>query len=184
VSAGGTTLGIPGCHLLTAPVHADSRGKFVKPYATGSFEPAGLDHQWAECFWSESRLGVVRGFHVQLPPSAHAKLIWAVAGESHSVLLDLRAGSPTYGKTESVRLDANNGRALYAPEGVAHAVQAIADGTVLTYLVTSAHDAALDAGVRWDSAGVSWPLAVTEVSARDRALPALADFATPFRFEP
>jgi dTDP-4-dehydrorhamnose 3,5-epimerase len=184
VSAGGTKLGIPGCHLLTAPVHADARGKFVKPFAAGAFEAAGLQHAWAECFWSESRLGVVRGFHVQLPPSAHAKLIWAVAGESHSVLLDLRAGSPSYGRTESVRLDANTGRALYAPEGVAHAFQAIADGTILSYLVASPHVAALDAGVRWDSAGVAWPLAVTEVSERDRALPALDEFSTPFRFTP
>jgi dTDP-4-dehydrorhamnose 3,5-epimerase len=184
VSAQSAELGIPGCHLLAAPVHGDSRGKFIKPFTANAFDAGGLNRNWAECFWSESRLGVVRGFHVQLPPSAHDKLIWAVAGESHSVLLDLRSGSPTFGRTESVRLDANNGRSLYAPEGVAHAFQAIADGTILTYLVTSGHDAVLDAGVRWDSAGVSWPLAVTEVSARDRALPALAEFKTPFRFAP
>lgn len=184
MSTKATELGIPGCHLLSAPVHADSRGRFVKPFTAVAFDADGRNRQWAECFWSESRLGVVRGFHVQLPPAAHDKLIWAVAGESHSVLLDLRAGSPTFGRAESVRLDANNGRALYAPEGVAHAFQAIADGTILTYLVTSGHEAALDAGVRWDSAGVAWPLGVTEVSARDRALPALGEFQTPFRFAP
>lgn len=178
---GGPPISIAGCHVLTAPVHDDSRGRFVKPFSAKAFREAGLDHQWAECFWSESRRGVVRGFHVQLPPAAHAKLVWAAAGESHSVLLDLRVNSATYGRTAAVRLSADNGRALYAPEGVAHAFQAIAAGTILGYLVTSAHDAAHDAGVRWDSAGVEWPLDVTEVSARDRALPALADFRSPFR---
>jgi dTDP-4-dehydrorhamnose 3,5-epimerase len=178
------SLGISGCFRLTSPVHGDSRGRFVKPFTTTGFERAGLRHDWAECFWSESRFGVVRGFHIQLPPADHAKLIWAAAGASHSVLLDLRAGSPTFGTAESVRLDASNGHALFAPEGVAHAFQAMAEGTILTYLVTSGHDPALDAGVRWNSAGVEWPLAVTEVSARDRALPTLAEFKSPFRFAP
>jgi dTDP-4-dehydrorhamnose 3,5-epimerase len=181
-SRGAGALELPGCHLLESPVLSDARGRFAKPFAAPAFAAAGLRHDWAECFWSESSLGAVRGFHAQLPPSAHVKLVWAMAGASHSVLLDLRDGSPTFRKTVSVRLDARSSRALYVAEGVAHAFQALEAGTILGYLVTSAHDAARDSGVRWDSAGVSWPIPVGEVSERDRTLPALADFKTPFRF--
>jgi dTDP-4-dehydrorhamnose 3,5-epimerase len=176
--------GIPGCLVLSGGVHADARGRFAKPYAAPAFEAAGLKHDWAECFWSVSRKGVVRGFHVQLPPAEHAKLVWVVSGASHSALIDIRAGSPAYHRAATVRLDAAGGKALYVPAGIAHGFQALEDDTTLIYLVTSAHDAAHDSGVRWDSAGVTWPLPVTEVSARDRALEPLASFKTPFRFEP
>jgi dTDP-4-dehydrorhamnose 3,5-epimerase len=176
------TLGIPGCHLLTARVHEDSRGRFVKPFTASAFNSAQMRYDWAECFWSESRAGVVRGFHFQLPPAAHAKLVWVMSGVSHSVLLDLRAGSPMFGKHASVRLDSMGGRAIYVPEGVSHAFQALQDQTLLGYLVTSEHDPQLDTGVRWDSAGVAWPARVSEVSARDRLLPPFGDFATPFRY--
>lgn len=174
--------GIPGCVVRSGPVHRDERGWFVKPFQASAF--AGTDPVWAECFATESARGVVRGFHLQLPPVAHAKLVWAAAGAARSVVLDLRAGSPSYGKAVPVDLRAGEGDALFVPPGVAHAFQARDDGTVLVYLVTSEHDATRDAGVRWDSAGVEWPLPVTTVSARDRALPALAEFATPFRYTP
>lgn len=176
-------IGIPGCHVLTTRVHEDARGRFVKPFDAAVFGAAGLRGDWAECFWSESRRGVIRGFHIQLPPSAHAKLVWAMSGVSHSVLLDLRVGSPTFGNTAAVHLDASVGNAVYAPEGVAHGFQALEDRTILGYLVTSGHDPRLDTGVRWDSAGVAWPLEVSEVSVRDRSLPTLAEFVTPFRHE-
>lgn len=176
--------GIPGCLVVTSTVHADARGGFAKPFAASAFRAAGLRHDWAECFWSVSKRGVVRGFHVQLPPADHAKLLWVVAGASQSAVIDLRAGSPAYGRAECARLDAAGGRALYVPAGVAHGFQALEDATTIVYLVTSAHDAAHDSGVRWDSAAVEWPIPVTEVSARDNALVPLESFNTPFRFEP
>lgn len=178
------TLAIPGCLVIAGAVHTDARGRFAKPFARPEFSSAGLKHDWAECFWSVSKRGVVRGFHVQLPPAEHAKLLWVVSGASHSSLIDLRAGSPAYGRAESVRLDALVGKALYVPAGVAHGFQALEDDTTIVYLVTSGHDAAHDSGVRWDSAGVSWPLPVTEISARDSALVPLAAFTTPFTYTP
>jgi dTDP-4-dehydrorhamnose 3,5-epimerase len=175
--------GISGCLVLSCGVHVDARGLFAKPYSASAFDAIGLKHDWAECFWSVSRKGVVRGFHVQLPPADHAKLVWVVKGSSHSVLIDLRTGSPTYHRRVTVPLKAN-GEALYLPAGIAHGFQSIEDDTTLVYLVTSAHDLAHDSGVHWDSAGISWPLPVTEVSARDQMLTSLASFKTPFRFKP
>ena len=174
---------IPGCWVLRSPVHADGRGRFVKPYSASVFAEFGAAHEWTECFWSVSRRGVVRGFHVQLPPAEHDKLIWVVSGVSHSAVVDLRAGSPAFGRTVVVELDAIAGRALYVPAGVAHGFQALEDNTIVVYLVTSAHDPARDAGVRWDSTAVTWPLPVSAVSERDKALPALASFATPFEYK-
>jgi dTDP-4-dehydrorhamnose 3,5-epimerase len=176
--------GIPGCHVLDHPVHADARGTFAKPFTAPQFAAVGLATTWAECFWSRSHRGAVRGFHVQLPPAEHAKLLWAVAGSSCSAVVDLRVGSPAYGRPALITLSAAEGRALYVPPGVAHAFQALADDTVLVYLVSSAHDPARDAGVRYDSAGVAWPLPVAAISPRDGALPPLASFESPFRYAP
>lgn len=181
--AGGTRpLAIPGCSVLRHAVHRDDRGWFAKPFDAARFASAGLSHAWAECFASLSHRGVVRGFHLQLPPSDHDKLVWVAAGASMSAVLDLRVGSPSFGKIDVAELDTVQGEALYVPRGVAHAFQALADVTVLVYLVTSAHDPAHDAGIRWDSAHVKWPLPPAAISSRDRGLPALEAFDSPFRF--
>lgn len=181
-SSGTTT--IPGCRVLDVPVHRDARGWFAKPYHATQFTAMGLPQDWAECFVSQSARGIVRGFHVQLPPSAHSKLIWVAAGASRSAFLDLRVGSPTFGQAEVIDLDAPSGVALFVPIGVAHAFQALLDDTILVYLVTSVHDPACDAGVRWDSTMVKWPIPITAMSVRDEQLPPLASFQSPFRFQP
>ena len=181
-SEGARPLAVPGCVVVRHAIHCDDRGWFAKPFDAGRFAVAGLSHAWAECFASLSHKGVVRGFHLQLPPSDHDKLVWVAAGASLSALLDVRVGSPAFGRTDTIALDTARGEALYVPRGVAHAFQALADATVLVYLVTSPHDPARDAGIRWDSAGVPWPLPAAVVSARDRALPALEAFESPFRF--
>lgn len=185
VSAGAgvaRTLAIPGCVQLHHARHHDARGSFEKPFDAARFAGAGLPSVWAECFTSTSHRGVVRGFHCQLPPSDHDKLVWVAAGASVSALLDLRVGSPAYATTGMVELQAGQGTALYVPRGVAHAFQALADATLLVYLVTSPHDPERDVGVRWDSAGVQWPLPPAAISSRDLGLPPLGKFETPFRF--
>ncbi len=175
-------LATPGAVRVTHAVHRDARGWFAKPFDAPRFAALGLPHEWVECFASRSRRGVVRGFHLQLPPAQHDKLVWLASGAAVSVLLDLRRGSPAYAVPETVTHDDGHNDALFIPRGVAHAFQALADDTLLVYLVTSAHDPARDAGVRWDSVGVRWPLDPGPVSARDRALPTLAAFASPFQY--
>jgi len=157
---------------------------FAKPFAAPEFAARGLPTRWAECFYSRSGRGVVRGFHAQLPPVAHDKLVACLAGAAFDAVLDLRPASPTYRRTATVTLRVGDGQALLIPAGVAHAFQALAYDTLLLYLTGSPHDAARDAGVRWDSAGVPWPLPVAAVSPRDAALPPLVDFVSPFDRQP
>ncbi len=173
---------VSGCVELRPPRRADSRGVFVKPFSREAFAQLGLSVDWHELFWTCSRRGVVRGFHIQLPPHDHAKFVFCVAGTTHNVALDLRRDSPAYGKSAVVALSAKEGNALYMPSGVAHAFQALTDDATLVYLAGSAHAPSHDHGGRWDSAGFEWPLPLTEVSERDAALPLLGEFDSPFRF--
>jgi dTDP-4-dehydrorhamnose 3,5-epimerase len=174
--------GLPGCLEVLPRVADDERGRFVKFFHAPSYAACGLEHDFAEAFYTTSRRGAIRGMHLQLPPSEQAKLVWCVAGAMVDVLLDLRRGSPTYGKHVSLELDESVPRGLYIPPGVAHGFCATSDRSILGYLVTSVHSPQHDSGVRWDSFGMEWPGRSPIVSARDAMLPALEDFMTPFEF--
>jgi dTDP-4-dehydrorhamnose 3,5-epimerase len=165
-------------------VKRDARGTLIKPFTQPSFTQAGLEARWRECFWSVSHLGVIRGFHAQHPPHELEKLVFCASGATHDVVLDLRVGSPTYGRTAEVTLAAERANALYVPRGVAHAFQALTDEATLVYLVTAEHAPEADHGVRWDSVPVEWPLPPGPISERDRSLPPLGSFASPFRWAP
>lgn len=172
---------LQGCFDVLPVVHRDARGSFVKTLHAPSFEEAGLESGFVEEYHSRSLRGVIRGLHLQLPPHEHAKLVSCVEGEIFDVAVDLRVGSPTEGEVLTRRLDADDAAALYLPPGLAHGFQALSDEAIVVYRVTSVHAPDHDAGIRWDSAGVDWPLDEAELSERDRALPALADFESPFR---
>jgi dTDP-4-dehydrorhamnose 3,5-epimerase len=98
------------------------------------------------------------------------------------VVLDLRVGSPAAGLPFSLELDARKANALFIPAGVAHAFFSRTEDTILSYLVSTPHQPESDAGIRWNSAGVEWPDTNPVVSQRDRSLPALSDFRSPFKF--
>lgn len=175
--------GLPGCYDIALRAGEDARGRFAKTFHAPSFAAAGLATDFVEAFHTMSRRGVLRGMHLQLPPHAHAKLVSCVAGEVFDVLLDLRVGSPSYGAHRVFELRDDEPRAIYVAPGVAHGFYAVSDRAVVTYMVTTVHAPAHDAGVRWDSIGVQWPGAEPALSPRDRDLPAFADFESPFRFE-
>jgi dTDP-4-dehydrorhamnose 3,5-epimerase len=179
-------LALPGCFALDGAMQADERGGFHKLFHAPSFAALGLETGFVESYVSTSRRGVVRGLHLQTPPSDHAKLVVCLGGRARDALLDLRVGSPTFGRAETLLLTPDEPRALYVPRGVAHGFAALADDTRLLYFVSSVHDPAADTGVRWDSAGIDWwqgeAAGEPVVSARDRALPALRDFRSPFVF--
>jgi dTDP-4-dehydrorhamnose 3,5-epimerase len=172
---------LPGCFELRPVVRSDERGSFVKTIHAPSFASAGLRCDFAEEFHSLSKRGVIRGLHFQLPPSEHAKLVSCVRGEIFDAAVDLRRGSPTMGRALTMTLDDRDCRALYVAPGVAHGFQALSEEAVVLYRVTSVHSPSEDAGVRWDSAGVDWPLGEPLLSERDRGFPALSDFESPFR---
>jgi dTDP-4-dehydrorhamnose 3,5-epimerase len=171
-----------GCFVLDPRVARDERGSFVKTFHAEAFLAHRLATGFVEQFYTVSGRGVLRGMHLQLPPHEHAKLVYCVAGTVLDVALDVRGGSPTYGRHLSIELSAEQPRALYLPPGIAHGFYTLSESATLVYNVTSVHAPGSDAGIRWDSFGFAWPGAAPTLSARDRALPALDEFDTPFVF--
>jgi dTDP-4-dehydrorhamnose 3,5-epimerase/CDP-3, 6-dideoxy-D-glycero-D-glycero-4-hexulose-5-epimerase len=163
----------------------DARGSFVKTYSRRVFDealgalPGAPAFEAREEFYSSSARGVIRGMHFQLPPHAHAKLVYCAVGMVDDVLLDLRRG-PGYGRVAVIRLDAAEPAAIYVPAGVAHGFCARIDGSLMVYKTTSEHTPSHDAGVRYNSFGFDWQCPVPVLSARDQAHLAFADFDSPF----
>lgn len=174
---------IPGCLRLQVPCMRDARGSLTKVYHAACFERAGVDFTIREVFHSVSRRGVLRGLHFQVPPADHAKAVCCLTGAVRDVVVDLRLGSPTYGRHELFRIDAENAEVVCIPRGVAHGFYVESEEATLLYFVSSMHAPASDRGVRWDSCGVLWGVENPVLSERDRNLPALADFASPFRYD-
>lgn len=172
---------IPGCFELTLPRFEDDRGGLVKPVQHSVLLSLDLPAEFVEAFYSRSARGVVRGLHFQHPPRALNKLVTCVHGSAFDVVLDVRVGSPTFRKHAIIGLSAARANAVVVPAGCAHGFLALEDDTVLSYWVDQEHSAQHDAGVRWDSAGIDWPL-ITEpiVSPRDAQLPSLDDYQSPF----
>lgn len=177
-------LAIPGAYSIEALVREDTRGTFVKTFHETQFSALGLATDYAEHFHSWSRAGVLRGMHFQAPPFDHDKLVFCVEGGVLDVILDLRAGSPTFRRAESVTLHRDGVNGVYIPHGCAHGFLSTTDTAILSYSVTSVHEPTADLGVRWNTIGLQWPVQDPIVSPRDAAFPSLAEFATPFTFEP
>lgn len=174
---------IPGVLLLRPAAREDARGAFVKCFHAGDFAALGLECGWRESYYSVSRRNVIRGMHFQTPPDDHAKLVTAVAGRMRDVVLDLRRGSPAYGRHLAVELSERDRTLIYLPRGVAHGFGVLGDSATVLYWVTSVHSPDRDAGVRWDSFGADWGIVEPVLSDRDRALPPLAEYRTPFLFK-
>lgn len=176
-------LAIPGVCELRAKVHADRRGRFVKLFHAEAFEAAGLETDFREAYYSTSSAGVIRGLHFQLPPHGHAKLVVCIQGAAFDIAVDLRKGSPTYGKHAVLRLSADAGNAVYIPKGVAHGFCVEAGTAVMLYMTTTVYAPDADTGIRWNSAEIQWPVETPVVSDRDAGLARLADFDSPFRYD-
>lgn len=173
---------IPGCFELHPKIFQDERGNFVKTFHEGMFRERGLETRFAEEYYSWSRRGVLRGLHFQLPPQDHIKLVYCASGAVLDVVVDLRKGSPSFGRHAQFELSAEKANMLYVPAGLAHGFYVTADHAIMLYKVTTVYSPAHDSGIRWDSAGILWPQANPIVSKRDSSFPALIDVASPFRF--
>ncbi len=171
---------IAGLYEISLTSRRDPRGAFVKTFHRTTFADRGLDFRLAEQYYSTSRRGVLRGLHFQVPPHDHDKIVTCLSGEAHDVVLDLRVGSRTYGQHASFTLSAESPRSLYIPSGCAHGFLATVDDTLLVYNVTREYSPEHDTGVRWDSAGIQWPVADPLVSERDQSFPPLEEFQSPF----
>lgn len=164
-------------------VHGDARGRFVKVFHRQAFAAAGLNTEYPEEFYSVSHRGVIRGLHFQLPPMDQVKLIYCVAGTVQDAALDLRLGSPTYGRHVLIELSANVGNMIYIPRGLAHGFCVLSDTATLVYKVSSLYSPAEDCGVLWNSAGIPWETTEPVLSERDRAHPPFEAVLSSFHYE-
>lgn len=176
--------GIPGCVELQPREIGDHRGAFIKTFREDWFRALGLPTDWAEQYYSESKPGVLRGLHLQLPPFDHGKLVHCLSGYVVDVVVDLRKGSPSEGRAARVELSADKRNMLYVPEGLAHGFCTIDAPATVIYSATTVHAPDFEAGIRWDSLDIEWPLNAPTLSERDAQLPPLSAFESPFIFDP
>lgn len=174
---------IPGCYELFTNMFKDNRGLFVKTFHSGVFEENKLETCFTEEFYTYSRRGVLRGLHFQIPPMDHDKLVYCVDGEVIDAVLDLRVGSPTYGKHVLFSLSAEKGNMIYMPRGTAHGFYTVSSHSILIYKVTSVYSPEHDTGVLWNSAGIPWPDKAPILSLRDTEFTPLKNFDSPFIFQ-
>lgn len=176
---------LPCTFLVKLNRFQDARGGFVKTYAKSVFDNALVPllgegrFDFREEFYSTSAKNVLRGMHFQLPPHDHVKLVYCAHGAVLDVLLDLRRG-PGYGKTASVRLDADEPSLLVIPKGIAHGFLSLTDGSLMVYKTSTEHAPTHDAGIHYGSFGFNWGSEQPTMSARDAGHPALSDFDSPF----
>jgi len=174
---------IPGCLEIIPRMLLDKRGCFVKTFHRDFFADHGLETEFAEKYYSVSEHGVLRGLHFQIPPQSHTKLVYCVSGKVLDVVLDLRIGSPTYGKWQTFNLNAETPSMIYIPAGLAHGFYVTGDHAVMEYLATTIHSPAHDSGILWNSARIPWPDENPVISERDAKFPPLSDFQSPFSYQ-
>lgn len=170
-------LGIDGVWLFEPRTFPDDRGSFTAPFQGAVFREAlGFDLHVAQTNHSVSRRGAVRGVHFADVGPGQAKYLWVAAGAVRDVAVDLRVGSPTFGRSEVVDLDAASPRAVYLAEGLGHAFQALTDGTVVGYLCSTPYTPGHEHGISPldPDLALPWVDGITPVlSAKDRDAPTL-----------
>lgn len=172
---------LAGAYVIEPEPHADARGFFARLFCATAFAERGLNPHLDQISMSQNvRAGTVRGFHLQRPPAAECKLIRVTAGAIFDVIVDARAGSPTFGQWFGVELSAANRKQLYVPEGLGHGFQTLLPNTEIAYHISAPFSAAHATGFPYDDPdlGVTWPLAAPVViSDKDRAWPPFHEFA-------
>jgi dTDP-4-dehydrorhamnose 3,5-epimerase len=172
-----TELSIPGLFLLESPVWGDSRGYFREWFKRSDVEASNVVFEIQQANLSMSKRNVIRGLHYSLVPGGQAKLVTCTYGELFDVVVDIRVGSPTYGKVEIVHLSADEERSVLLPGDVAHGFCVTSELGALTYLLSSPFNAPLELEIDpFDQdINVAWPVTGEPVvSAKDAQAPSLA----------
>jgi dTDP-4-dehydrorhamnose 3,5-epimerase len=170
-------LEIPEVLLIHANAFPDQRGTFVELYKRSTFKALGIEDEFLQDNYSCSARGVIRGMHYQMHPKAQAKLVTVIRGEIYDVALDMRTGSPTYGKWVGVELSAKEHGLIYVPVGFAHGFQVLSEQAEVVYKVSQEYSPELERGVAWNDPAldIPWPIQEAILSPRDLKLPLLAD---------
>lgn len=171
---------LAGAWIIEPEPIADERGSFARLFCADAFAALGLNPHLHQISMSHNRqAGVLRGLHIQRPPFAEAKLVRVTAGAIYDVIVDLRAGSPSYGRSFGLALSAAARTMIYVPEGFAHGFQTLCDDCELTYHISAPYIPVYQDGIRWDDPQLSidWPdPAGAIISDRDRSFGGLAQF--------
>jgi dTDP-4-dehydrorhamnose 3,5-epimerase len=179
---------LAGLVVIEPAVHADERGFFCETYRHNWHAELGIpaQRQFVQDNHSRSTRGVLRGMHFQIGEGV-AKLVRCARGRIVDVAVDVRRGSPTYGRWEAVELDEQSMRELYVPVGFAHGFCVLSEVADVLYKQSAYYDPELERGIAWDDPeiGIAWPLPVEElsVSERDAAAPRLSEIADELPFE-
>jgi dTDP-4-dehydrorhamnose 3,5-epimerase len=171
------TTPLPGVRLLKPKVYGDARGFFIETWNRRRYAEAGLDLDFVQDNLSYSRRGILRGLHFQ-NPQPQGKLVQVLEGEVFDVAVDIRLGSPTFGRWHGVILSAENHHQFYVPEGFAHGFCVISETALFAYKCTDFYRPDTEHSLRWDDPdlAISWPIADPILSAKDQAGRCLRDF--------
>lgn len=180
-------LDLDGVLEITTRRITDDRGFFTESWSERAFGEAGVPHLFVQDNHSLTRaVGTLRGLHYQTPPFAQAKLVRVTRGSVFDVAVDIRVGSPTFGRWAGVTLSADTGNQIFVPSGFAHAFLTLEPDVEIQYKVSEPYSAAHERAIRFDdpAIGIDWPIAVVveALSAKDRAAPMLDRYDTGFTF--
>jgi dTDP-4-dehydrorhamnose 3,5-epimerase len=169
---------LPGCLVLEPQVFGDERGFFYESFNRDKLAAIGLAPEFVQGNVSSSTRGVLRGLHYQWP-KPQGKLVSVLEGEVWDVAVDIRRGSPTFGRWTAAVLSAENKRHFWIPEGFAHGFVTLSERALFAYLCTATYDRDADAGIRWNDRdlAIDWPASAPVLSDKDARAPFLADVA-------
>ena len=181
-------LAIPDVVEVIPPKYGDHRGFFSEVYKRSAFEAEGIHIDWIQDNQSFSaEVGTIRGLHFQVPPVAQDKLVRVLRGAVYDVAVDIRRGSPTYGRWVGCELSADKWNQLLVPIGFAHVFMTLVPDTEVFYKVSAPYSPQDERAIRWNdpALGIDWPDLGAEpiLSGKDRVAPMLADFDSPFTYE-
>ena len=164
-------------------VHRDARGSFHESFRAGRMAELGVRETWVQDNQARSGRGVLRGMHFSVDPG-QAKLVRCARGRIVNVVVNIRRGSPTFGRWEAVELDDEACRQLYVPLGFAHGYCVVSEVADVIYRCSAYYDPARERGFAWNdpAVGIAWPLEDPELSPRDRDAPSLAAIADAIPF--
>tara|TARA_B100000767_G_C19604617_1_gene467173 strand:- start:103 stop:657 length:555 start_codon:yes stop_codon:yes gene_type:complete len=177
---------IPDLYIIEPSVFGDHRGYFLESFNLEKFEDQIRSIKFIQDNESRSLKGVLRGLHFQKPPFHQAKLVRCIEGKVLDVAVDIRKGSPTYGKHLSIELSGENKKQLFVPRGFAHGFSVLSESAVFAYKVDNSYAPEYDSGIRYNDKdlNINWDLTQDEVqlSRKDKNLPLLKDLDSPFDF--
>lgn len=181
-----TKTDIPDLLVFEPAVFGDSRGYFFESYNQRVFQKEGIDIQFIQDNQSSSSYGVIRGLHYQLPPHAQTKLVRVLHGEILDAVVDIRKGSPTFGKAFTILLSAENKKQLFIPVGFAHGFSVLSEKAAVMYKCDSFYNKESEAGIIYNdpALAIDWKIPADKaiVSDKDIILPTLADCKNSFVF--